>query len=46
MHADAAKTDVVFVQNATTGNNAIIRSVVKTMKAGEAILMTNVTYGI
>ena len=44
-YTDAAKTDVVFVQNATTANNAVIQSVVKTFKPGDSILMTNLTYG-
>lgn len=43
--SDAAKTDIVFVQNATTGNNAVIQSVVKTLKPGDSILMTSFTYG-
>ena len=45
LSAGAAKTDLVFVQNATTGNNAVIRSVVKTLKPGDSILTTSVTYG-
>ncbi len=42
---DAARTDVVFVENATTGNNAVIRSVAKTLKPGDSILMTSFAYG-
>ena len=44
-YLDCAKTDVVFVQNATTGTNSVIKSVVKkTFKPGDSILMTNFTY--
>ena len=42
---DAAKTDVVFVQNASTGNNAVIQSVLRTLKPGDSILTTSVAYG-
>ncbi len=42
---DAEKTDVVFVQNATTAINAVIQSVIKTFQPGDSILMTNITYG-
>lgn len=45
VHADASKLDVVFVENATTGNNAVIRSVVKTLTPGDSILMTSFAYG-
>jgi selenocysteine lyase/cysteine desulfurase len=37
--------DVVFAQNATTGINAVVQSVVKTLKSGDAILMTSLAYG-
>ena len=37
---------MVFVQNATTGVNAVIQSVAKTLQPGDAILTTSVTYGV
>ncbi len=42
---DCDKTDVVFVQNATTGTNSVIQSLVKTLNKGDEVLMTNFTYG-
>ena len=43
--SDCAKTDVVFVQNATTGTNSVIQSLVKTLQPGDEVLMTSFTYG-
>lgn len=42
---DADPTDVVFVQNATTGINAVIRSIVKTFQPGDSILLLDMVYG-
>lgn len=43
--ADADPGDVVFVQNATTGINAVIRSIVKTFQPGDSILLLDIVYG-
>lgn len=42
---DADPGDVVFVQNATTGINAVIRSIVKTFQPGDSILLLDIAYG-
>ena len=43
--SDADKEEVVFVPNATVGNNAVIQSVVRTLKKGDSILMLSLAYG-
>ncbi len=35
----------MFVQNATTGINAVVRSLVKKFQPGDSILMIDVAYG-
>ncbi|XP_064403599.1 uncharacterized protein LOC135349057 [Halichondria panicea] len=42
---DADPADIVFVQNATTGINAVVRSLVKKFQPGDSILMIDVAYG-
>ncbi len=44
-HEDADRDEIVFVRNATVGNNAIIKSVVSTLKPGDSILTLSVAYG-
>lgn len=36
----------MFVPNATTGINSIVRSLVKTFEPGDSILMLDIAYGI
>lgn len=42
---DADPDEVVFVQNATTGINSVIRSLMKEFHPGDSILMLDIAYG-
>lgn len=42
---DADRDEIVFLRNATVGNNTIIKSVVSTLKPGDSILTLSVAYG-
>ena len=42
---DADPDEVVFIQNATTGIDSVIRSLMKEFQPGDSILMLDIAYG-